>query len=625
MADSYSVRVSHGYKSYHLGVSILTNLSMEVETGTIYGLLGASGCGKTTLLYCILGQKKLDSGHISVMGRDPAKCMGDIVSSIGYMPQEILERGDELRTVLKLEDFNSYVQTLSGGQKRRVSLAVALLNHPKLLILDEPTTGVDPLLRESIWQYIGWLVTKMGTTVIVTTHYTEECRKFDKIGIMRRGRIIAEDNPRHLLELGGSLILEDALKSICKKDKEDGNNILSTKTLSNYKFDEIEPLQEDIQQLSFRVRPYDSYLPEHTWTRDLNNSVEKSLWGRFTQEFTKVSTLTKRNFLLNYRFPMYLAMVLLAPAINTFVIHYTIGRDPVGQVISVFNEEVDCFGGNTNSPHTENDNSWSCLFLKEIGPNIILQPELSWNSAKATVESGNGIGFMYIPANFTKRTMNRYASARFALEQDLDQRNYFLKINVDHCNFRTSFFYSMMCGLSFTLEKEAGTLERTLASGVKIRHVRMSYFLCETVTSIMQVAIVFAIRLLTTGYNIKGSFVLCFAIAFLTCLVSIGGGLLFGAIFSKRLEVTLASIFVMIVALETSGILWPLEMISPYYRWAYMYLNPISLPVEGMRRVWNSGWGLEHSVVRTAFLAPIVWIFVLSMVSRIVRKMQTNK
>ncbi|XP_035701539.1 uncharacterized protein LOC118433590 [Folsomia candida] len=189
----------------------------------------------------------------------------------------------------------------------------------------------------------------------------------------------------------------------------------------------------------------------------------------------------------------------------------------------------------------------------------------------------------------------------------------------------TSFFYSMMCGLSFTLEKEAGTLERTLASGVKIRHVRMSYFLCETVTSIMQVAIVFAIRLLTTGYNIKGSFVLCFAIAFLTCLVSIGGGLLFGAIFSKRLEVTLASIFVMIVALETSGILWPLEMISPYYRWAYMYLNPISLPVEGMRRVWNSGWGLEHSVVRTAFLAPIVWIFVLSMVSRIVRKMQTNK
>ncbi|OXA62277.1 ABC transporter G family member 23 [Folsomia candida] len=515
MANSYSVRVSNGCKSYQFGVPILTNLSMEVETGTI----------KTTLLNCILGQKKLDSGYISVMGKDPAKCMDDIVTSIGHMPQdialyplkiceifeyfgklmglskhEILSRGDELRNVLKLEDLHSYVQTLSGGQKRRVSLAVALLNHPQLLILDEPTTGVDPLLRESIWQYIAGLVSKMGTTVIVTTHYTEECRKFDKIGIMRRGRIIAEDNPRHLLELGGSLILEDALKSICKKDEEDGNDVYSflpTETLSKYKYGEIEPLDGGIEPLSFRLRQYYSYRPEKVGKSDsskMKEHSEKSIREKIAEEFRKVSTLTKRNFLLNYRVPMYLSVALILPAVNAFLIYYTIGRDPIGHVVSVFNEEVDCFGGNINSPHVEDNQSWSCLLLKEIGPNIILQPHLSKISAKATVELGSAIGFMHIPTNYTKHSISRFAYSRFAMEQDLDGR-----------------------------------------------------------------------------------------------------------------------------------IVWPLELISPYYRWVCVYLNPISLPMEGMRRVWNSGWGMEHSAIRTALLAPIVWIFVLSMASRILRKVQANK
>ncbi|OXA62285.1 ABC transporter G family member 23 [Folsomia candida] len=589
---SYSVCVSSGCKSYHAGVPILANLYMQVETGTIYGLLGASGCGKTTLLNCILGQKRLDSGYISVLGRDPVKCMDDMVTSIGHMPQdialyplkifeifeyfgklmglskhEILARGEELRNILKLEDLHSYVQTLSGGQKRRVSLAVALLHHPKLLILDEPTTGVDPLLRESIWQYIAGLVFKMGTTVIVTTHYTEECRKFDKIGIMRRGRIIAEDNPRHLLELGGSLILEDALKSICKKDEEDGNDaydFLSTKTISNYQYCEIEPLQEDIKQLSFRVRQYDSYL----------------------------------------------ALVLLLPAMNTVIVYYTMGRVPFGKVVSVFNENADCFGGNTNFPHMEVNTSLSCLFLKEIGPNIILQPQFSRNSAKATVESGSAIGFIHIPANFTRHTINRYALARFALGQDLDQstvhvsldmsdsitisyvysdilkgylrfvENLASRIGIDPRTVEiplkynakldsheftsqdhflpsnivsTCFLFSLICGLSLTLEKEAGTLERTLASGVKIRHVRMSYFISESATSLIQIVLMFAIRFLTAGYNITGSFFLCFSIAFLTSLASIGCGLLLGTIFSKRFDVTMASVFAVLMIVQTSG------------------------------------------------------------------------
>ncbi|XP_035712425.1 ABC transporter G family member 23-like [Folsomia candida] len=197
-----AVNISSAYKSYQDGFPVLSGLSMHVEKSIIYGLLGASGCGKTTLLNCILGLTRLDSGHISVMGRNP-----DTKSvNIGHMPQdvalyplkiseifqyfgkllgltdpEILTRSKELKVVVDLSDLNQYVSTLSGGQRRRVSLAVGLINQPKLLILDEPTVGIDPLLRESIWDYLSSLAATLGTTIIVTTHYTEEARRFNKI------------------------------------------------------------------------------------------------------------------------------------------------------------------------------------------------------------------------------------------------------------------------------------------------------------------------------------------------------------------------------------------------------------------------------------------------------------
>lgn len=169
-----------------------------------YGLLGASGCGKTTLLHCIVGRKRLNAGEIWVLGGTPgSRGSGVPGPRIGYMPQEVAlygeftiretmkyfgwisemdsekveERLQFLIQLLMLPPADSLCKILSGGQQRRVSLAAALLHEPELLILDEPTVGVDPLLRQNIWDHLVKISRGGLTTIIITTHYIDETRQ----------------------------------------------------------------------------------------------------------------------------------------------------------------------------------------------------------------------------------------------------------------------------------------------------------------------------------------------------------------------------------------------------------------------------------------------------------------
>lgn len=224
--DNLAVQISSGYKSYG-DYEVLKNLNMNVPTGAIYGLLGPSGCGKTTILRSIVGRLSLDSGEINVLGKKPgARKHGIPGPLVGYMPQEITLYGEfninetlnffgmlhnmkkedvESRKEFLLEFLNlpsksKLVKNLSGGQKRRVSMAIALLQEPKLLILDEPTVGVDPLLREKIWSHLIDIAKTSQTTIMITTHYIEEARKADRVGLMRNGKLLAEQSPDFLLQ-----------------------------------------------------------------------------------------------------------------------------------------------------------------------------------------------------------------------------------------------------------------------------------------------------------------------------------------------------------------------------------------------------------------------------------------
>ena len=217
-------------------IQVLQGLGMTVDEGSIYGLLGPSGCGKTTLLKVILGFLEPESGNVEVKGEIPG-------SDVGYSPQEIalypdlsiaetmrfhgrlhgmksnqiLSRQSWLIDFLDLPEPNRPVGKLSGGQKRRVSLAVALLHEPSLLLLDEPTVGVDPELRARIWDHLQEIAAN-GTTIVITTHYIDEAGKANRVGLMRDGILLAEDTPQSVMDSQSSSSLEEAFLALCRRD-----------------------------------------------------------------------------------------------------------------------------------------------------------------------------------------------------------------------------------------------------------------------------------------------------------------------------------------------------------------------------------------------------------------------
>ncbi|XP_074597696.1 ABC transporter G family member 23-like [Brevipalpus obovatus] len=234
------LRVSYGPK---INRSIVLNdVNATINTGCIYGLLGPSGCGKTTLLKCIMGCREPDLGSIKVFGHpsgSPGSGMPGV--GVGYMPQDVALHDDltieemliyfgtlylmpfnviakqikYLTKFFELPDIRQLIGTLSGGQRRRVSFLATIIHKPRLLILDEPTVGVDPALREKIWHYLLDLTRNEKITVIITTHYIEECRRGHKIGFMNRGKIMVEDSPRSLMDTYHASTLEDVLYRIC--------------------------------------------------------------------------------------------------------------------------------------------------------------------------------------------------------------------------------------------------------------------------------------------------------------------------------------------------------------------------------------------------------------------------
>ncbi len=230
-----AVRLHH--VSAHYGTTTaLKDVSLSISSGTIIGLLGPSGAGKTTLLRIIVGCLRPSNGQVTVLGQPAGH--RKLRGKVGYMTQAVSVYADltvrqNLRyfaTILGVSwsrlpgymaevdltnQANQLAGTLSGGQKSRLSLAIALLGDPELLVLDEPTVGVDPVLRLQLWDIFRHQAA-MGVTIIVSSHVMDEAAHCDELLLIRHGRLLAHDTPTSLCNRTHVLTVEDAFLALVK-------------------------------------------------------------------------------------------------------------------------------------------------------------------------------------------------------------------------------------------------------------------------------------------------------------------------------------------------------------------------------------------------------------------------
>lgn len=210
----------------HYGrVKAVDGISFSVRRGEIFGIVGPNGAGKTTVIECIAGMRKIDSGSVCVLDLDPVRDSIALKKKIGLQQQES-EIQDRLRLCEAMELFSSFYETvldwkdllgqldlwdkkdsffsaLSGGQKKRFFVAMALIGDPELVFLDELTSGLDPQARRSIWKLVKELQNQ-GRTVVLSTHYMDEAERLcDRVAVIHRGQIAALDSPSNLISLYG--------------------------------------------------------------------------------------------------------------------------------------------------------------------------------------------------------------------------------------------------------------------------------------------------------------------------------------------------------------------------------------------------------------------------------------
>jgi ABC-2 type transport system ATP-binding protein len=220
------------------GNLVLPNLSLEIRRGIVTGLLGPSGSGKTTLMRAIVGVQEVEAGTVTVLGLPAGGA--ELRRRVGYVTQTPsvygdlsvrenlryfarvvgapIERVDEaIRTVGLPDQADQVVRTLSGGERSRASLASALLGRPDVLVLDEPTVGLDPVLRRDLWRTFHELADG-GTTLLVSTHVMDEAERCDDLVLLREGRVVATGAPRELRARTRTDDLETAFLAIAEEE-----------------------------------------------------------------------------------------------------------------------------------------------------------------------------------------------------------------------------------------------------------------------------------------------------------------------------------------------------------------------------------------------------------------------
>ncbi|PRP88024.1 hypothetical protein PROFUN_04452 [Planoprotostelium fungivorum] len=711
---------AHSLSRNYGKTKVLKGIDLNVRVGTIYGLLGPSGCGKTTLLKIILGRLEPTSGGVEVLGEPPnTKHHGIPGRRLGYSPQEMalytdltvfetlqfygrlhglvgqefLDRVDWLLNFLEMDEFRKkLVAKLSGGQQRRVSLAgilqidiitdrltipVALLHKPDVLILDEPTVGLDPLLRTKIWEHLRSITEFEGTTVVITTHYIEEARQADCVGLMREGKILAEGEPEDLMYRYQCDTLESVFLHLCRSQNDvdlrvtvqissGGSNPMIHRTSSNQTIRSggsttlVSPsstARNDHQTIDHVT--YDEVDDRRPL---LQYSGGKKKNGGKTSYWRQISAISRRKLKQYGRNPLMIIFDMVIPTIEILIYVLCVGTDPNHLTVAILNRDV----GAPKSFGSQCEN-WGDQFVQRMntGPQLNLYNVSDEMEGIRMVERGQAWASIVIPQNFSQYFPQRLIKrndetvrnlSTVSIRSDLSNYEIGLSINakiqtsfaetVDVClNTTTSPLYFVdppvygsssikfssflapgiistaifahsigLTAIAFIREKTDGTLDRVFAAGVSPTIFVLSHYLAQSITLVVQCCILLLTSKFILGIEIVGHFVHVLVILIILGSSGMALGLLVSAASKQETEAIQVTMAAFFPALLLSGVLWPIEAIPKWFSWVSLGL-PTTWAADGLRSVMIRGWDIQHMPVYMAYIVPFAWAVALMLIA----------
>ncbi|CAG9766095.1 unnamed protein product [Ceutorhynchus assimilis] len=696
MQHNLAIYIKAATKSYDSN-KILENLSMSVERGTIYGLLGASGCGKTTLLNCIIGRKPLDNGQVWVFGeKTGTKDCGIPGPRVGYMPQEIAlvpeytvketifffgrianmddkdisDRYYQLSRLLELPPHNQFIKNCSGGQQRRISLASAIVHEPELLILDEPTVGVDSLLREKIWSYLLDLV-QVGITVVLTTHYVEECKGAHKVGFLRNGSLLAELSPQAVLTAFNCDTLEQAFLIICK-DKDAGKEFNEESLL-------------DRPSMSSSSRSFD--ISNYESSENINNPTKRP--GKKVRTFLSINAKRlqaqlHKNWIQFIRNYLGLFFFGILPLGITLFFVYCIGGDikriPIGTVnAEVPGDGCKYYNKNMSAIIPDKDTykctfqNLSCRFLEYLDHPMVKQIRYEDNEeVLQDIELGKLVGYLFIPANFSEsyqikvddilavnETILEFSSIKgfmdmsnkpvggtmkeklielyLDFQKDLykdcmwDERtgqspmkeeylfgkkdDSFLVFMIPALILTFGYNFSiMMTSQIIVSEKSEGTWDRLLASGVSTLEVTLGHLLLQLTMALSHTFSPIIVIVYIYGLEHTGSVFHMSIVSYLTNICGLVTGFWLSFVCKNHTQAHYLNTAIIFPVTLLTGLMWPVESF-PHVLQIIAKCLPMTLQAIALRNIIKKGWSIWRYEVVLANLIPLAWILVMVVMS----------
>ncbi|KDR16091.1 ABC transporter G family member 20-like [Zootermopsis nevadensis] len=690
MAEDSAIVVRDACKYYGTEKNkkiVLDSLNMTVPRGSIYGLLGASGCGKTTLLSCIVGRKHFNSGDVWVLGGKPGtKGSGVPGPRIGYMPQDvalvgeftvkgavnyfgwifgmsdrqIAKRFTFLDNLLELPPEDRFIKNLSGGQKRRVSFAVALVHNPELLILDEPTVGLDPILRSSIWKHLVQLTADNKVTVIITTHYIEEAKQADMIGLLRGGKLLAESPPRQLMSAYNTSSLEEVFLALSIKQDGAGTEIHPTHA------DSLLDSTMD-QEKRVQTQPHTTFKSKEKRRNKFQTSASGRMRALLIKNFNKITRHLGGMFFI-FGFPI----------LEVLVFFLAIGGDPKGLRVAVVDEELGNFTDckeyslfNPTEPILHRDETCdyrglSCNYLNRINETKVYYNDKE--TAMESVKKGLTTGMLHFHSNFSKELQLRIDKGRSAsnatiedselavhldmsnrqialfLERNLFQAyldlardvmlacNQSVKLadipmqfndpvfgmnNENYAVFMTpglimSMIYFLATSLTSAIlvaERNEGVWDRSIVAGVTATEILISHIISQMVCMLLQTAIVLILVFLAFHVPCEGSMATVIGLVALQGFCGMCFGFLVSALCDNLTTANYLALGSFYPYIFLCGMLWPLEGMPAFLR-TFALCLPGTIPIVSMHDILRRGKGILESQVYIGFLITIAWIFI---------------